>query len=379
MTVKTNSEYVEEIQRLSTQLEEELARTQAMLMALPDALFELDPDGRYLFFHAETGAIYTEPSNILGNTVHDLLPKDVADLSLNAIRRALETGVAQVIRYSLPGPNQEVRYFQASVGPSPSNKTVVALVRDVTDETAHRQELENQKKHLETANEALEQFVYIASHDLREPLIGVAGYATLIQKRYRDQLDEQGQHFLDEVVQGCKNMEAKIDDLLALSRAGRALRLAPFPLGAAVEEAQRSLAASIQRTKAKILWPDDLPVVKGDRSYIAQVLQNLFSNSIKYRKKDCPPVIEVSATQDPGDYSKWIIQVKDNGIGFDMRHADRIFGVFQRLYTVDQYPGTGIGLAIVKKIIDKHGGRIWALSEPQKGAIFFFTLSAGES
>lgn len=257
--------------------------------------------------------------------------------------------------------------------PNGSPDRIVGFFLDRTRDVQQQLELENQKQQLEQANESLEQFVYVTSHDLREPLTGAAGYAALVQRRYSAKLDEQGQQFLQEIVRSCKAMEQKIDDLLELSRAGRGSPHMAFPLGLAIDQARRSLAGSIGKTGAAIRY-DQLPLVRGDRGQIAQVFQNLFSNSIKYRAKEATPDIEVTveATEDPNEL---VIAVRDNGIGFDMRHADRIFGVFQRLYTTEQYPGTGIGLAIAKKIIDRHGGRIWALSKPGDGAIFYFTLA----
>lgn len=252
-------------------------------------------------------------------------------------------------------------------------RRIVGFFLDRTRDVQQNLESERQKQQLADANESLEQFVYIASHDLREPLIGVAGYATLVLRRYRDKLDDQGTHFLSEVVRGCKSMEQKIDDLLELSRAGRGSPQGPFPLGSAVEQARRSLVGHIERNGA-VIHCEGLPVVRGDRGQIAQVFQNLFSNSVKYRTKDVTPLIEVTAETYTEDPNWWCVAVRDNGIGFDMRHAERIFGVFQRLYTIDQYPGTGIGLAIVKKIIDRHGGKIWVLSKPGDGATFYFTL-----
>lgn len=225
---------------------------------------------------------------------------------------------------------------------------------------------------LEAAKEDIEQFAYIASHDLREPLIGIAGYATLLKKRYGDQLDEAGQRFLDGIIEASKGMEAKIDDLLAFSRAGQGAPHKDFPLGAAIDEAKRSLVGRIKRSGASIVLTGAIPTARGDRSMIAQVFQNLFGNSIKYREKGVEPVIEVQVW--PHSNTHWCISVKDNGIGFDMDHAGRIFKVFQRLYTVDQYPGTGIGLALAKKIVERHGGEIWAESKPGKGSTFYFSL-----
>lgn len=219
-------------------------------------------------------------------------------------------------------------------------------------------------------NEELEQFAHIASHDLREPLTSIAGFATLVRKRYGHALDEMGLRFLDEIINSAQRMEKKLDDLLAFSRVGRTRVRQPFSLKKAVYEAQRALVLAIDETEAEFEIPDDLPVVHGDRSMIAQLFQNLFSNSLKYRGDLAP---HITVTAEPHE-DHWLIAVKDNGIGFDMKHGERIFGLFQRLYTVEQYPGTGIGLTISRKIIELHGGRIWAESKPDQGSTFFFTL-----
>lgn len=246
----------------------------------------------------------------------------------------------------------------------------------MTDELEQAQcRIEKKNRELEAINAELEQFVHIASHDLREPLIGVAGYASLLQRRLGDKLDEQEARWLAQILEGTKAMEQKLDDLLLLSRAGRNMPNGHgFPLGAAVDEARRNLAASLTKTGTTI-DVGNLPLVKGDRSMVAQVFQNLFSNSIKYRGNQ-PPRIEITAKVED---DKAIVAVKDDGIGFDMRHSDRIFKIFQRLYTIEEYPGTGIGLAIVKKIVERHKGQIWVESEPGKGAIFYFTLALAET
>lgn len=249
---------------------------------------------------------------------------------------------------------------------------------DLTQAIQAKKDLERQKELLEAANESLEQFVYVASHDLREPLVGVAGYASLLKRRYADKLDATGQNYIEKIMASCKQMETKIDDLLELSRAGRETPNGAFPLGAAVDQAKRSLVGPIAQTSAEINY-QDLPVVRGDRGQISQVFQNLFSNSMKYRKKEAIPVIEVSAQTYEEDPSRWLIAVKDNGLGFEMGQAERIFGVFQRLYSFEEYPGTGIGLAIVKKIIDRHGGQVWAEAQPNCGSTFFFTLAKPET
>jgi light-regulated signal transduction histidine kinase (bacteriophytochrome) len=229
------------------------------------------------------------------------------------------------------------------------------------------------RKQVERLEEDLEQFVYLASHDLREPLMGLAGFASLLQKRCVDQLDPNCLHFLEQIQDGAKRMEQKLDDLLAFSRVSKTKPAGTFPLGAAVEEARRALVRKIAESGAVLHVAYDLPVVQGDRSMMAQVFQNLLSNSIKYRKKNVIPEVWVESRQHDEDHC--IVAVRDNGIGFDMRYKDRIFGVFQRLYTVEQYPGTGIGLAIVKKVVERHGGEIWVQSKPDEGTTFYFTLT----
>jgi light-regulated signal transduction histidine kinase (bacteriophytochrome) len=226
------------------------------------------------------------------------------------------------------------------------------------------------RKQVEQLEEDLEQFVYLASHDLREPLMGLAGFATLLQRRCGDKLDEKGNHFLEQVIEGSKNLENKLEALLTFSRAGKTT-MGPFPLGSAIEEARRSLAGRFAKTGATLKVADDLPVIQGDRSLIAQVFQNLLSNSIKYRSRERQSEIQIDSVQHTGYCT---VAVRDNGIGFDMRHKDRIFGVFQRLYTVEQYPGTGIGLAIAKRVIERHGGCIWPESDPDQGTVFYFNL-----
>lgn len=350
----------------------ERERTRALLLAIPDAMFEADQDGRFTFFQATEWQTTVDPSMIVGATMHELLPKDVADLLLNATRRALASKQPQVVKYAVP-MGSGWRHCQARIGTSLSHDMVVAVVRDITEEVSYETDLVTQKRFLEEANVSLEQFVFVASHDLREPLTGIAGFASLLQKRYGSALDETGQHFVEGIVNSAQDLATKIDDLLALSRVSRGTYSGSFPLGAAIDSAKRCLVGQISKTQVEFRLPDVLPIVRGDRGQITQVFQNLFSNSIKYQRLDGPTIIEV-AVQDDSTPGMLLVSVKDNGIGFDRKHAERIFGVFQRLYTMQQYPGTGIGLAIVKKIVERHGGRVFAESDPNAGATFFFSI-----
>ena len=227
-------------------------------------------------------------------------------------------------------------------------------------------------RQLASSNAELEQFAYVASHDLQEPLRTVASYAELLRERYRGQIDERTDRYVDYMVEGCSRMEDLIGDLLAFSRVGtRAREMHLIDADRALDEALDNLAGALRESPANITR-HDLPVVEVDHSQLAQVFQNLVGNSLKFRTDD-PLEVEIGATRSDNE---WVFWVSDNGIGIDPKYADRIFAVFQRLHTMAEYPGTGIGLALCKKIIERHGGRIWLDPESPKGATFRFALPA---
>ncbi|MEG4071857.1 ATP-binding protein [Microcoleus sp. Pol14C2] len=242
-------------------------------------------------------------------------------------------------------------------------------------EISHRQRAESallkSNQELARSNAELEQFAYVASHDLQAPLATIASYAQLLEKRYKDQLDSQGSKFIGNIVQGCTRMQTLIDDLLEYSRVGRSRK--PFELidcNHAVEQALANLQGAIRETKAVVTY-SELPAVMGDISQLVQLFQNLISNAIKYRH-DAPPVVHITACKQE---ENWLISVSDNGIGIAPQHQKRIFQIFQRLHTQREYSGTGIGLAICQKIVELHGGCIWVESEPEQGSTFYFTIA----
>jgi signal transduction histidine kinase len=260
---------------------------------------------------------------------------------------------------------------------SMDNGNIATIFHDVTDGIEAEERIKEKIEQLAERSRDLEQIVYIVSHDLREPLVSVAGFATLLKRKCADQLSEDGLHFLDEVINGTKRMERKIDDLLALSKAGQIASNRPFALRDSIDEARENMNGIVSRTNTTIEIPSALPVLSGDSSIIAQIFQNLFSNAIKYRSEDRDLVIKIGVERKPEGC--WQISVSDNGIGFDQKHAEKIFGIFQRLHSEVEYSGTGIGLAIVKKIVERYGGQIWAESEPGVGSTFFFTLCSSST
>lgn len=252
------------------------------------------------------------------------------------------------------------------------NEDLEVRVKDRTvDLEARTKELERRSIELQRSNADLQQFAYAASHDLQEPLRMIGSYIGLLARRYKGQLDEVADKYIDFAVSGARRMQDLINDLLAYSVAGtEAISKRPTSSRAIVERALGNLAVAIQESSA-VVKRGDLPIVEADETKLMQVMQNLIGNAIKFRKPGAPPEIWITANRHDAE---WVFVVRDNGIGFEPKYSDRIFQMFQRLHSVGKYPGNGIGLAICRRIIEHHGGRLWAESEPGVGSIFFFTL-----
>ncbi|MFI5058248.1 MAG: ATP-binding protein [Candidatus Acidiferrales bacterium] len=226
---------------------------------------------------------------------------------------------------------------------------------------------------LEEVNRELEAFTYSVSHDLRAPLRHMEGFSRLLQKDHADQLSTDARHYLDRIQSAATHMSSLVEDLLHLSRIGRQVpQRNAISLRALAEEVRAELT---QETEGRLIdWKiSPLPEVQGDPLLVRQVLFNLFSNAVKFTGKQDRAIIEIGSKDENGET---VISVRDNGAGFDPRYADKLFGVFQRLHRQDEFEGTGIGLALVQRIIHKHGGRVWADSLPDQGATFYFTLPA---
>lgn len=244
------------------------------------------------------------------------------------------------------------------------------LGRERNELVKARQDLERSVAELGRSNADLQQFAYVASHDLQEPLRMVSSYTQLLAKRYKGKLDADADEFIAFAVDGAGRMQKLIQDLLAYSRVstgGR--RFEPTSVGIALNSALDNLVNAVKESRAEITH-DPLPAVMGDEKQLVQLFQNLLSNAVKFSGEQAPR-IHVSAKRSAGE---WVFSIHDNGIGIDPQYADRIFVIFQRLHTREEYPGTGIGLAICKKIVERHGGRMWVESELGKGATFYFTI-----
>jgi signal transduction histidine kinase len=253
------------------------------------------------------------------------------------------------------------------------------IVEELDASRSARAALDDQTAELRRSNAELEQFAYVASHDLQEPLRKVASFCQLLEKRYGDKLDERGTEYIGFAVDGAKRMQVLINDLLTFSRVGRLNTEATevdLDLDAALDTALSNMSTSIEESDATIVRPEaGLPRISGDRTLLVMVWQNLIGNAVKFRRDGVAPRIVIDCDQRVrDDEAEWIFAVSDNGIGIPQEFADKVFVIFQRLHGRDAYSGTGIGLALCKKIIEHHGGSIWIDTSYTEGTRFCFTL-----
>ena len=251
-------------------------------------------------------------------------------------------------------------------------RCIDGLIEDITLRKQAEEALISKSEELSRSNAELEQFAYIASHDLQEPLRMVSAFSSLLATRYADRFDDRGKHFLTQVVDGATRMQQMIRDVLSFAKLGQTVPATRVNCREAVERALFNLQGSITDSHAEIVV-GELPEVQGDPVMLGQVFQNLIANGLKFRRRDTTPRVEISAQQD-GEI--WWILVADNGIGIPAEHRERVFGVFQRLHTRDVYEGTGIGLAVCRKVVQRHGGRILIEDNDRGGSTFRFSLPA---
>ncbi|WP_236581253.1 sensor histidine kinase [Hydrogenophaga sp. BPS33] len=250
---------------------------------------------------------------------------------------------------------------------------IITVSRDVTERERAGQDMAAHVVELARSNRELEQFANVTSHDLSEPLRMVASFTQLLARRYHAQLDDEGREYIDYIVSGAQRMKQLIDDLLFYSKAGRPdAQTQCAPLGLALDAALENLAHAMADSNAVIRRPVTLPTLRYERTGMTQVFQNLVSNALKFRRANAPATVTITAQRSEAE---WTIAIADNGIGVDPAYFDRIFVIFQRLHSREEYEGTGIGLAICEKIVERHGGRIWVeAAGPEGGACFKFTL-----
>ena len=359
--------------------EETQAHLAAIVESSEDAITSTTLDGRIVSWNWGAQCLYGYTSEeVIGRTISLLYPAvrpDELQSILDRIKRGDSVERFETVRVRKDGRELRVALSVSPIkGPAGSVTGASAITRDITDRKRAEEALARRTEELARSNAELQQFAYVASHDLQEPLRTVANFAQLLSKRYRGKLDATADEFIDFVVDGVTRMQGLINDLLAYSRVGsRGKESGPADCGALLGRALGNLQAAITESGAQISH-DPLPVVRCDGAQIMQLFQNLVGNSIKFRDRP-PPRVHVAAARSAAE---WVFSVKDNGIGIDPQYAGRIFEIFQRLHTPKEYPGSGVGLAIAKKIVERHGGRIWVESRLRQGATFFFTLPVSD-
>jgi PAS domain S-box-containing protein len=388
-TAALNTE-LSERKRAENKLRDSEVMYHSLVDTLPISILRKDLRGRVTYGNRGYCERMGRPlRELVGRTDYDLFPKELADKYLNDDEKVVRTGdiFEDVEEHRTPdGKRTYVHVLKAPVRDA-EGKTIGTQVIfwDVTARKLAEEALAKANEDLARSNKELEQFAYVASHDLQEPLRMVTSYTQLIAHRYEDKLDKDAKEFMTFAVEGALRMQRLILGLLEYSRIGSKAR--PFETvdaNDALDSALANLAVSIDEANA-VVTRDTLPVVFGDSLQLAQLFQNLISNALKFRGT-VPPQIHVAARRETSSGSKqtaitcaeWIFSVRDNGLGIEPQYFDRIFVIFQRLHTPDQYHGTGIGLAICKKIVERHGGRIWLESTPGRGTTFSFTLPANE-
>lgn len=354
------------------------ARLGELVEIAPDAVISVDADQRIVMFNKGAESIFGWSSEeIVGRPLDELLPRAVRDEHRSHIEGFARDQIhARTMghRGSVYGLRRDGTEFPAEASISKLDHggelTFTVILRDITERRQSEAQLAARTEELARSNAELEQFAYVASHDLQEPLRKVASFCQLLARKYEGQLDERADQYIHFAVDGATRMQLLINDLLDYSRVGRAdTAFELVDCNVALGRALSNLETAIDETGATVS-AEPLPTVVGIPLRITQVFQNLIANALKFRSAE-PPVVRIGAER-VGD--EWEFSVADNGIGIEPQYADRIFVVFQRLHTKEAYPGTGIGLAICKKIVERHGGRIWLESTPGVGSTFRWTM-----
>ncbi|WP_413204408.1 PAS domain S-box protein [Rhodospirillum sp. A1_3_36] len=362
---------VTEQKRVERALSDQLEFQHTLLDTLPSPVFHMDRQERFLGCNRAFGTLVSRsPEAVFGATADELFSQERARRLTEGNRDLLTNGgmdIREITLMDSEGVFRDMAMSKAAFTDAQGQVNgLVGILTDVSN-------LKKATDELRRSNQDLEQFAYVASHDLQEPLRMVSSYLGLLKRRYADHLDDDAVEFIGYAVDGAHRMQDLIQDLLHFSRIDtRGNPLEPTSTRLCLDMAMNNLRVSFEEANAQLVCLP-LPMVMADDAQITSLFQNLLSNAVKYRAPDRTPDIRIQVTQD-GDY--WRFAVSDNGIGIAPQFADKVFMIFQRLQTRDRYPGTGIGLAVVKKIVERHGGRVWLEGEEGVGTTFYFTLRA---
>jgi PAS domain S-box-containing protein len=355
-------------------LQESEAKYRTLIQNIPQKIFHKDRDSHYLYVNDNYAADFgLSPSDFVGKTDYDFYPPELADKYRTDDKAVMDSGELKEVEESYLNQGA-TRWVQTIKSPIIDNNgqvnSLLGIFWDITEKKLAEESLHEALENLSRSNQELEQFAYVASHDLQEPLRMISNYVQLLARRYKGQLDEDADDFIHFAVDGAERMKALIIDLLTFSRVStRGKPPEPVDMGVILKTVRNNLEVTISETGANII-AGEMPTVEADPTQMVQLLQNLIGNAIKFRGAQ-PPEIHISAQEDD---SVWTFAVSDNGIGIESQYFDRLFKIFQRLHDKEDYPGTGIGLAVCKRIVERHGGKIWVESEFGNGSTFYFTL-----
>lgn len=372
-------ESVESKSKILNALIESEEKLNATIESSPDSITVTDLNLIITSCNQATVIMYgvSSKDEIIGLRIHDLVVPKYHQLISETMSKLLREMKSVTLEVELYRKNDSVfpAEISANVVKDVNGKPIsfVGITKDISERKNAEKEREALINDLKRSNKELQQFAYVASHDLQEPLRTIASFTELIERRYRGQLDKDADEFIEFIVDGTNRMQAMIKDLLQYSRVQtKGGEFKTTDIQKALDQALSNLKVSIEENNAEITH-DELPIVVADEKQLIQLFQNLISNAIKFRKEEEPPKIHISACKDE-EKNEYVFAVSDNGIGMDPEQSKRIFEIFQRLHTRDEYKGTGIGLAVAKKILERHGGRIWVESEPEKGTTFYFAI-----
>ncbi|MCJ7647942.1 MAG: response regulator, partial [Candidatus Lokiarchaeota archaeon] len=357
-------------------LEQELAYQALLMENVSDAIISTDKNLNVKSWNKAAEIMYGFNSDeVIGKPMSEIIPEEYPYVQKGDVNEQIfENGFWKGEINQKKKDNSIINIFSSSTLIKDNMgkiQGVVTINKDITESKKGEQDLLSSIENLKYVNIELERFAYVASHDLQEPLRMIVSFIQLLEKRYKGKLDEEADEFIAFIVDGAKRMQSLITDLLLYSRIGRKEKeFSQLDVTIIVEVVISNLRKIIEETNAKITY-DPLPKLIGNEAEFVQLLQNLILNAIKFHKKEETPVVHISAKLQK---NQWIISVRDNGIGIDSQFFDRIFIIFQRLHKKDEYAGTGIGLAICKKVIERHDGKIWVESELGKGSTFYFSI-----
>jgi PAS domain S-box-containing protein len=372
---------ITEQKRIEMALRESEARFRSITQSATDAIISADSDDNIISWNRGAQIIfgYTE-EEVSGKSLIIIIPERYREAHKKGLERVNSTGETRIIgkTVEMVGVKKDGSEFPLELSLSTwkigTRRLYSGIIRDITERKQAEEKLKQTLAELERSNNDLEQFAYAASHDLQEPLRTISNFSQLLERRYKGKLDAKADQFIGFIVDGTTRMQEMIDDLLAYSRVST--RAKPFEatdFKTVFDHALTNVKMAVEESGALVTY-DPLPTIMVDASQMVQLFQNLLSNAIKFRKEK--PRITVSAVKRGNE---WLFSVQDNGIGIAPEFMEHIFKMFQREHASAEYPGTGVGLAICKKIVERHGGRIWVESEQGKGSIFYFTIPIRKS